>query len=277
MRIVITGATAGIGLSCVRAFCAEGHQVVGIARNAENLSTLEKEVPGFSGIPCDIADADSLQGLGERIDAAVAGGAVDVLINNAGYGAAGPVELVSLDEWKAQYDTNVFGTIGVTQAVLPFLRKSSGARILNVSSVAGSVYAPFFAPYYSSKHALDCISQTLRLELRDQGIRVTLIAPGAVQTGFSSNEDAMLERYAAESTLYREPVRRILAWHESLVAAGIGPERVLETIQKAVRAQKPRNRYTVPTFPSVLFIAITRLLPSRAADVLVRKITKLDA
>ena len=142
--------------------------------------------------------------------------------------------------------------------------------------MAGSVYAPFFAPYYSSKHALECISQTLRLELREQGIQVTLIAPGAVKTGFSSNEDAMLERYAAADSPYREPLRRILDWHETLVADGIGAEQVLETIQKAVRAPRPRSRYTVPAFPSVLFVAIAKFLPARVADFLIRKITKLD-
>jgi len=276
MRIIITGATAGIGLGCVRTFCAEGHQVIGIARNAENLSTLEKELAGFTGIACDISDEGSLQSLGERIAAVVGDGPVDVLVNNAGYGAAGPVEIVPLADWKAQFDTNVFGTIGVTQATLPFLRKSGRARIINVSSVAGSVHAPFFGPYYSSKHALECISKTLRMELREQGIDVTVIAPGAVKTGFSSNEDAMLERAAAASELYRDRIRRVIAWHEDLVEDGIEPEAVVAKIGQAVHAAAPPPRFTVPVFPSVAFVAIAKLLPSRWSDAIIRRIIGFD-
>lgn len=276
MRIVLTGATAGIGLSCVRAFCAEGHRVIGIARNEENLRSLEKELPGFTGLACDISSTASLEALGPRLEAASEGGAVDVLVNNAGYGAAGPVELVALEDWKAQFDTNVFGTIGVTQAALPLLRKASRGRIVNVSSIAGSVYAPFFAPYYSSKHALENISRTLRLELREQGIDVVVIAPGAVKTGFANHEDAMLEGYAEASPLYRPAIDRIIAWHKKLVEDGIGPEPVLATIQKAVHAERPRARYTVPAFPGVAFVAIARFLPTRAADAIIRRITNFD-
>ncbi len=276
MRIVITGATAGIGLGCVHQLCAEGHEVVGIARNAENLAALEKEVSGFTGIPCDIADEESLAALGERIAAVVGDGPVDALVNNAGYGAAGPIEQVSLADWKAQFDTNVFGTIGVTQAVLPFLRKAARARIVNVSSVAGSVYAPFFAPYYSSKHALECISKALRLELRDQGIDVTVIAPGAVKTGFSSNEDAMLEAAAEASDLYRDRIRQVIAWHEDLARQGIPPETVVATIRRALHAEVPKASYVVPLFPSILFIWIARLLPTRWSDAIIRRIIGFD-
>ena len=275
MRIVVTGATAGIGLGCVRAFCAAGHRVVGVARNEENLATLEKELDGFAGVVCDIADEAALATLGERVASAGDGGAVDVLVNNAGYGAAGPVETVPLAEWKAQFDTNVFGTIGVTQAVLPLLRQSSRPRIVNVSSVAGSVHAPFFGPYYSSKHALECISKALRMELRSQGIDVVMIAPGAVDTGFASNEDAMLERAASESVLYRAPIERVIAWHKRLVSDGIRPEQVVEKIELAVTAARPRSRYTVPLFPSVVFVAIAKLLPVRWADAIIRRIIGL--
>ena len=276
MRIVLTGATAGIGLECARAFCAEGHAVIGIARNADNLATLEKELEGFTGLSCDLSDVGALEALAPRLAAAAPDGVVDVLINNAGYGAAGPVELVPLGAWKAQFDTNVFGTIGVTQATLPLLRSARAGRIVMVSSVAGSVYAPFFAPYYSSKHALECISATLRLELEADGIDVTVVRPGAVQTGFASNEDAMLERFAAASERYAAPIRRILDWHAQLVRDGIGPETVVETIREAVGAPRPRPVYTVPAFPSVLFVAIAKALPARIGHAFVRRITGLQ-
>ena len=276
MRIVITGATAGIGLSCARSFCADGHQVIGIARGVENLSALEKELPGFTGIACDLADEASLAQLGDRLATAAEDGVVDALVNNAGYGAAGPIELVSLADWKAQFDTNLFGTIGVTQAALPLLRKASRPRIVNVSSVAGSVYAPFFGPYYSSKHALECVSDVLRLEVRSQGIDVSVIRPGAVQTSFSGNEDAMLERAAASSELYREPIGRILDWHKELMKDGIPPEAVVSKIREAVTAKRPRARYTVPAFPSLAFIAIAKWMPARVSDAIVRRLARLE-
>ena len=275
MRIVITGATAGIGLGCVKTFCAEGHEVIGLARNQENLASLEKELDGFTGISCDLSDEEQLGELGPRLEQAATGGAIDVLINNAGYGAAGPVELVPLADWKAQYATNVFGTIGVTQAALPLLRRAARGRILNVSSVAGSVYAPFFAPYYSSKHALENISDTLRLELQDQGIDVIVIAPGAVKTGFSGNEDAMLERAAEASEIYRGPIRKVIAWHEQLVKDGIEAEDVVKAIREAVTSPRPSTRYTVPAFPSVAFVGIANLLPTKWADAVVRRLAGL--
>ncbi|MBT8467529.1 MAG: SDR family oxidoreductase [Deltaproteobacteria bacterium] len=275
MRIVITGATAGIGLGCVRAFCEDGHEVIGIARGEQALRDLESELGTFTGISCDIADDASVAAMGARLAELAGDGIVDVLMNNAGYGAAGPVELVSIDEWKAQFSVNLFGTIAVTQVVLPFLRRSERGRIINVSSVAGRVYVPFFGPYYSSKHALECISDVLRLELLEQGIDVVVVEPGAVQTGFQANEDAMLDRYASESALYRSAIERVVAWHRKLAAEGVRPETIVEVIQQAVRAKKPNTRYVVPKHPNQAFIALGNFLPSRMADGLVRRIMKL--
>lgn len=195
MKIVITGATAGIGLSCTRALCEEGHSVIGIARSEQTLNELTSELENFTGIACDIADDASVATLGSRIADAAGDRTVDVLINNAGYAAAGPVELVAIEEWKAQFAVNVFGTVAVTQVVLPFLRSSTRARIINVSSVAGRVYLPFFAPYYSSKHAIECISDVLRMEL--QGVQPETIV------------DTILEAIRAEKPKNRYVVPKL--------------------------------------------------------------------
>ena len=137
------------------------------------------------------------------------------------------------------------------------------------------MYVPFFAPYYSSKHALECISDVLRMELRDQGIEVTLVEPGAVQTGFANHEDAMLERYASQSELYRNSIGRVVAWHRALADEGVQPETIVETIQEAIRAERPKTRYVVPKLPPLAFITLARFLPSRMTDNLVRRIIKL--
>jgi short-subunit dehydrogenase len=275
MRFIITGATDGIGLSCTRSLCAEGHEVIGIARSTDNLQALQNEYSGFTGVTCDISDTESLERLGNTLQSIINDGAVDVLINNAGYGAAGPIELVSIAEWKAQYDTNVFGAVGVTQSALPFLRNAKRARIINVSSIAGSIYAPFFAPYYSSKHALENISNILRLELRDQNIDVIVVRPGAVKTGFSSKEDDMLEKFSKESPRYRESIRKMINWHKKIVLDGIEPDPVRDVILTAAQTESPKARYTIPAFPANIVVPLLKLLPTRMADALVRLLIRL--
>jgi short-subunit dehydrogenase len=160
-------------------------------------------------------------------------------------------------------------------SVLPFLRNSNRPRIINVSSVAGRVYVPFFAPYYSSKHALECISDILRMELRDQDIEVVVVEPGAVRTGFANHENEMLERYASQSELYRKSIGRVVARHKAIVEEGVQPEAIVETVQEAVRADKPKTRYVVPKLPPLAFIALAKLLPSRMTDELLRRIVNL--
>ncbi len=275
MRVVITGATAGIGLSCAEKLSHDGHTVIGIARGRDTLNRLESELAGFTGLACDIADAVSLEALPGKLTEVLGDAGVDALVNNAGYGAAGPVELVPLAEWKAQFELNVFGTIGVTQAVLPHLRKANRARIVNISSIVSKIYAPFFSPYYSSKHALENITDSLRIELEPEGISVITVRPGAVKTGFANSEDAMLEEIAENSKLYRRRIARIIAWHEKIATAGVDADAVRDVILTALTAQRPRTRYTVPAFPANFVVPMLQVLPARAGDWMVRRITGL--
>lgn len=277
MRILITGASAGIGLSTVEALCEQGHAVVGVARNREKLNDLAGRFEGFTALPCDLASESALADFNRRLGDVLGEQPLDVLINNAGFGAAGPIELVPIAQWKAQFDLNVFGTISVIQAALPFLRRSSGARIINVSSIVSKIYAPYFAPYYASKHALENITDTLRLELKPQGIDVISVRPGAVKTGFANTEDAMLEDFAESSQLYQKSIRQMIRWHQALVKkGGIEPDEVRDVLVKAVTAERPKSRYTVPKFPASVFVPLLQVLPARRGDSMITDMTRFE-
>ncbi|HCA87035.1 MAG TPA: oxidoreductase [Streptomyces sp.] len=177
---VVTGASSGIGAATARALAAAGHEVVCAARRTERITELAAEIDGRA-VTCDVTDAASVGAL-----AAEVGDRLDVLVNNAG-GAYGldPVATGDVEDWRAMYETNVIGTLRVTQALLPSLVAGEGI-IVNVGSTAGRTSYEGGAGYTAAKHALATMTETMRLELVDQPVRITEIAPGMVHTeGFS--------------------------------------------------------------------------------------------
>ncbi|WP_346008236.1 SDR family NAD(P)-dependent oxidoreductase [Janibacter terrae] len=177
---LVTGASSGIGAATARALAAAGHEVVCAARRTERIIELAAEIDGRA-VTCDVTDAASVGAL-----AAEVGDRLDVLVNNAG-GAYGldPVATGDVEDWRAMYETNVIGTLRVTQALLPSLVAGEGI-IVNVGSTAGRTSYEGGAGYTAAKHALATMTETMRLELVDQPVRITEIAPGMVHTeGFS--------------------------------------------------------------------------------------------
>lgn len=177
---LVTGASSGIGAATVRALAATGHEVVCAARRRDRITDLAAQIDGRA-VTCDVTDTDSVADL-----AAAIGPRLDVLVNNAG-GAYGqdPVATGNIEDWRAMYEVNVLGTLRVTQALLPALVAAHGI-IVNVGSTAGRVSYEGGAGYTAAKHALATMTETMRLELVDQPVRITEIAPGMVQTeGFS--------------------------------------------------------------------------------------------
>ena len=178
---VVTGASSGIGEATARQLAAAGFRVVCAARRPQRVERLAEEIGGVP-VVCDVTNPDDVQRLAEA-----AGPRLDVLVNNAG-GAYGldPVESASVDEWRAMYEVNVIGTLQVTQALLPALKASGAGIIVNVGSIAGRTAYEGGGGYTAAKHGLAVMTETLRLELVDQPVRVTEIAPGMVRTeGFS--------------------------------------------------------------------------------------------
>ena len=174
---VVTGASSGIGAATARTLAAHGFRVVCAARRADRVRALAEEIDGLA-VTCDVTDRDSVAGLAEA-----AGPEVHVLVNNAG-GAFGsdPVATADPEEWRAMYDVNVLGTLQVTQALLPALRASGDAVIVNVGSTAGRIAYEGGGGYTAAKHGTQVLTETLRLELVGEPIRISEIAPGMVRT-----------------------------------------------------------------------------------------------
>ena len=177
---LVTGASSGIGAATARALAAAGHEVVCAARRTDRVVDLAGEIDGRA-VTCDITDADSVAALAAQI-----GDRLAVLVNNAG-GAFGqdPVATSDVEDWRAMYEVNVLGPLRVTQALLPALVAAEGV-IVNVGSTAGRISYEGGAGYTAAKHGLATMTETMRLELVDQPVRITEIAPGMVRTeGFS--------------------------------------------------------------------------------------------
>lgn len=174
---IVTGASSGIGAATARALAAEGFRVVCAARRADRIAVLAEEIGGLA-VTCDVTSRDAVAEL-----AAAAGSVVHVLVNNAGCAlGSDPVESADPDLWRRMYDVNVLGLLNVTQAVLPALRASGDAVIINVGSTAGRIAYEGGSGYTVAKHGTRVVTETLRLELCGEPIRVSEIAPGMVRT-----------------------------------------------------------------------------------------------
>jgi len=186
---VVTGASSGIGAATARLLAAQGHRVVCAARRLDRVETLAAEIGGVA-VACDVTADDDVAGL-----AAVAGDRVHVLVNNAG-GALGlePVAQGDVELWQQMFDTNVLGTLRVTKALLPALVAAEGAGVVvNVGSIAGFLAYEGGGGYTVAKHGVHVMTETLRLELVDQPVRITLVAPGMVRT-----EEFSLTRFGGD-------------------------------------------------------------------------------
>ena len=211
---VVTGASSGIGAATARALAADGYQVICAARRRDRVEALADEIDGRA-VACDVTDRDSVADLAREV-----GGELHVLVNNAG-GAFGsdPVESADPDQWRAMYEVNVLGLLHVTQALLPALRASGDGLIVNVGSTAGRVAYEGGGGYTAAKHGTQVVTETLRLELVGEPIRVSEIAPGMVRTDefsvirFGGDQEKAEAVYAGvPDPLVAEDVAQAIAW-----------------------------------------------------------------
>lgn len=253
--ILITGCSSGIGRAAALRLHDDGHCVFATARRAESLAELEaaRRDERWHVRRLDVNDPATIAAVVEDIENCR--GAVDVLINNAGFGQIGAVEEVSDELWRRQMDTNFFGAIAVTRACLPAMRARRRGRIINISSVVAHVALPLMGAYCASKHALDAFCVALRLEMRPFGIDVVLVEPGPIATEFRAHHDAICAAHGIGTTgPYAEYHARLKAhWQSRFGRQHTAPEVVAEVIARAVRARRPRRRYRVT--------AIARWLP----------------
>jgi NAD(P)-dependent dehydrogenase (short-subunit alcohol dehydrogenase family) len=189
--VMITGAGSGFGKGAALALAERGHRVIATTESEEQATALRTEAPGLTVEKLDITSDDV---------AIAADWDIDVLINNAGAGQTGPLADVPLDRVRRLFDVNVFGTLAVTQAVLPRMVAKGSGRIIIMSSISGVLSAPAFGPYSMTKHALEAMGKAMRTELADQGVDVCLINPGPYLTGFNDRmADSMWEWFGSDA------------------------------------------------------------------------------
>ena len=267
--VLVTGASSGIGLAVAREAARRGHRVFASARRPE---TLAGEA-GFRTLRLDVTEP----GAAARAVAEILGleGRLDALVNNAGYAQYGATEDVSAEQWRAQYDVAVFGAIETIRAALPALRAARDGTIVNMSSVGGKVTVPFAAPYCSAKHALESISDSLRVELAPFGIRVAVVEPGPVDTRFDERALTEVDGILKGSGPYAPYYGDIEAAMKGAFASGkVKPEVVARVVVNAIESRRPKPRYRI-TAMSHLLIPLSPLLPDRLSDWLYRRTLKV--
>src|SRR3954469_6654192 len=178
---LVTGASAGVGEAAARALCRAGFPVYGASRRGAAGETRD----GVVFLPLDVTDDGSVAGVVRKV--LERSGRIDVLVNNAGVGVAGAAEESSIEQARALFETNLFGAIRMTRAVLPHMRERGSSRVINVSSVLGFMPAPFMALYAATKHAIEGYSESLDHEVREHGVRVLLVEPAYARTSFDAN------------------------------------------------------------------------------------------
>ncbi len=234
--VLITGCSSGIGRALADAFKAAGFRVWATARKASDLAALN--AAGFDAVELDVNDSAAVAQLAARLSDEVGG--LDVLINNAGYGAMGPLLDGGREALQRQFDTNVFALIDVTRALFPLLRRSRGV-VVNISSVSGVLVTPFAAAYCASKAAVHALSKGLRMELAPFGVRVLEVQPGAIASSFGANASREAEQLIAEGSPWwpiREGIRaRARASQDNPTPASHFARDVLSAVQ---RAEPPR-------------------------------------
>ncbi len=268
--ILITGCSSGIGRETALHLLRAGHAVIATARNPASLAELASQ--GAHTLALDVTDEASMLAAVASVQARHGG--IEVLINNAGYGEYGPIEEVSIERVRRQFETNVFGLARLTQLLLPGMRKAGRGRIINLGSMGGRMTLPLGGYYHATKYALEAITDALRAEVRGFGIEVSLIEPGSIRTEFNQTIGQTLTH---EQTTASGPYAALKQSFEralvSPLAARIAgsPEAVAHAIEHAVSARRPRTRYVI-TVTARLLIALRRWLPDRAWDGLALKL-----
>jgi NAD(P)-dependent dehydrogenase (short-subunit alcohol dehydrogenase family) len=278
---LITGASTGIGRASALRLAAKGWTVLaGVRDPAAGEQLLAAAAGPGRVIPLQLEVTDSVQ-IAQAVTrveeesaeggASVSGG-LDALINNAGIGVGGPLELVSQEDLRRQFDINVLAQVAVTQAMLPALRRAHG-RIVFVSSIGGRVATPFLAPYAASKHAVEAIGDALRVELRSSKIQVALLEPGSVATPIWDKARADADAVSIPPELQAEYGNVPAAMSKALEDTerrGVSPEVVAKTIEQALTARRMKARYLVGTDAKAMLV-IRRLLPDRLFDRFIRR------
>lgn len=264
--VIVTGASTGIGAATARELARLGFHVLAGVRREVDADALRG--PGIEPLILDVTVPSDIDALVVRVNEDSQGRAVRALVNNAAVQANIPIEAFALPKWRNMFEVNLFGHVAMTQALLPALLRSKG-RVINISSVGGTVAMATYGPYAATKFALEAVSDSLRRELAPSGVDVVVIQPGAVQTEMLGRAIASADRVlsgmtAEQARRYGRLIRAVNSQAESSTAAGQPASAAARVIATAVTARKPRTRYTVGR--EAALIKWTRLMPDRVLD-----------
>jgi len=272
-NILITGARQGIAREYAFTLAKRGHIVFATTKTDEQAQALREEVHAnnlkIRVERLDICNADDYQ---KGIDFTP-----DVLINNAAIGESGPLAEVPMERLRANMETNVYGTLALTQAIIENMIARQSGRIIIISSLAGRMVVPYVGPYAMTKFALEGAGDALRQELKPHGIAVSLVEPGAIDTGFNERMIATKYEWFDDENLRFEDADRMHPYERLLTQNQHPPESVTPAILHAVESNRPQTRYVTPFWPyAPLTWLATKLLPDRVRDWLTRKVANTD-
>lgn len=271
--ILITGCSSGIGWTCAQMLKADGWEVHATARTDDDLDRLRE-----FGVNAHLLDYTQPETISSTFKAVIeqTGGTLDALFNNGAHGQPGAVEDLPTDVLREQFEANFFGWHELTRLVIPVMRQQGHGRIVHCSSILGFIPAPYRGAYNASKHALDGLASTLRLELANTGIHVSIIEPGPVATRFSENA---LEKFlvnidwqnSVNLPAYEKELKRLKRQRSNTVSRyTVPPEAVYRKLEHALSAKRPKTHYPV-TVPTHVMKIAKRLLPQRMIDRIILK------
>lgn len=252
--VLVTGASSGIGKAIVEDLAGKGYYVFASARSMDKLEAMRSK--NLEPLQLDVTDGDAVRDAVEHIRASK--GRLDILVNNAGYGLYGTVEGLTQEQVRRAFDVNVFGLGQMTQAVLPLMRAQKSGTIVNMSSVVGKVSTPVLGWYAATKHAVEGLTDALRLEVKPFGIKVVLIEPGSIDTGFEDVAMATLEK-SDDPAVYHEMRVSFAKIIRNGYENAPGPEVVVDQVYKAITANNPKARYAAGR-DAKMFITMKGLL-----------------
>lgn len=246
---LVTGASSGMGKAIARRLIDDGYQVYVAARSLNKMTDLAEL--GAQPLRMDISrDEEIVSGVNTILSQT---GGVDVLVNNAGFGLYGPVEEIGIDEARYQFEVNLFGAARLTQLLLPAMRTRGAGHIVNITSMGGKMYSALGAWYHATKHALEGWSDCLRLEVAEFGIKVVIVEPGVIETGFGNAASETIVKRSASGP-YGHLVQSVAKAINKTYGHGTGsdPMVVADVVSLAVKSDNPRTRYAVGKFARLL-------------------------
>lgn len=277
--VLVTGASTGIGRATALRLDADGWRVfAGVRREADAEALREAGSDRLAPVTLDVADAGQIAAARDRIAGELDGAGLDGLVNNAGVALPGPLETLPIEDFRRQIEVNLTGQVAVTQAVLGLIRKARG-RIVFISSIGGRIAFPLTGAYHASKFGIEAVGDVFRQELRPWGIAVSIVEPGSIDTPIWERGEAAADEigeraHSTQEDLYGKAIESYRKVVKQLAARGIAPEKVAETIEHALSADRPRARYLVG-LDAKIQARLKPIVPTRGFDWVVARMMGL--